>query len=313
MYKESISILLLSIVVTLSLNSCTNDASQNNKSESDTTAVADTPKVVVPQSLEAPEKTNVFQAWAIKDSDSLRQQLDAFDSTQSKIIEVLNRADKRHLKRIDTIIVPASFATLLDYSPFPLQLETIAQVNKLVIFSYPIQAYAVYENGNLILWGPTNMGKQSSKTPTGLFFCNWKGKEVRSSIDNSWILKWNFNVHNTYGVGWHQYSLPGYPASHACMRLLAEDAKWLYDWADQWKLKNGVLVAKGTPVIIYGAYPWGARKPWRSLIENPNANNISLDSMNTVIAPHLEAISNAQQARVSYLETLHKTADTTEI
>jgi hypothetical protein len=30
-------------------------------------------------------------------------------------------------------------------------------------------------------------------------------------------LRWNFNIENKLGVGWH--SLPGYPASHSCLRL----------------------------------------------------------------------------------------------
>jgi hypothetical protein len=45
-------------------------------------------------------------------------------------------------------------------------------------------------------------------------------------------LRWNFNIENKLGVGWH--SLPGYPASHSCLRL--EDAKLLYEWADEWQL-----------------------------------------------------------------------------
>jgi hypothetical protein len=46
---------------------------------------------------------------------------------------------------------------------------------------------------------------------------------------------------------------------------LEEDAKWMYDWGDQWVLNKGgaTVRAKGNPVIVYGDYPWGQRRPWK--------------------------------------------------
>src|SRR5690606_41381418 len=63
----------------------------------------------------------------------------------------------------------------------------------------PVQAFAVYEKGVLMKWGPSNMGKKATQTPRGLFFTNWKGRRVRSTVDEEWILNWNFNIHNTGG------------------------------------------------------------------------------------------------------------------
>ncbi len=254
---------------------------------------------ITQEHVEAPAKTMVFEAWPIAQSDSLKKLLKTFDDTQLKVIEYLNRADKNHLSRIDTIVVPRSFDSLQHYSPYPLKLAILQDIPKIVYFAYAIQAFAVYENGQLVKWGPTNMGKKSTPTPNGLYFANWKGKEIRSSVNHRWILKWNFNISNYGGIGWHQYELPGYPASHSCIRLLAEDAKWLYDWADQWILKNGALVAKGTPAIVFGTYPWGERKPWRALIENPNANDISIATLELETTPFLEKIINAQTERAA--------------
>src|SRR5690606_1839885 len=124
------------------------------------------------------------------------------------------------------------------------------------------------------------MGRKSSKTPTGLFFTNWKSKRSVSTVDDEWILKWNFNVHNKWGVGFHEYALPGYPASHSCMRLLSEDAQFLYNWADQWILKNDqVQLAHGTPVIIFGAYPFGEPRPWFKMVADPKALDIPVDTL----------------------------------
>jgi hypothetical protein len=50
------------------------------------------------------------------------------------------------------------------------------------------------------------MGSEKHKTPTGLF-SNWKAEETTS--DDEWDLRWNFNIENKLGVGWHQYSLQG--------------------------------------------------------------------------------------------------------
>lgn len=264
----------------------------------------DTTVTAVPEKEPEVIPTFTYTAWPIKTSDSLKKALKNFSEEELKIIETLNRADTRHLPRIDTIIIPNKFKNLLAYSPFPKQVDILNDVSKFVIFSYPIQAFGVYEKGQLVKWGPTNMGKKATPTPKGLFFSNWKGKEIISSVNKSWILKWNFNIHNTGGVGWHQYDLPGYPASHSCLRLLAEDAKWLYDWADQWILKKQQLVAQGTPTIVFGDYPWGERRPWKAILEQPDALQISVDSMHNVIQPHIEKIKQKQTERIDYLNSI---------
>ncbi len=86
------------------------------------------------------------------------------------------------------------------------------------------------------------------------------------------------------------------------MRLYADEAKFLYDWADQWVLKNDELIAKGTPVIVFGEYPFGSRKPWRNLLEQPKALQISEAEMNDLVNQHLEKIlleqENSEKIRV---------------
>lgn len=256
----------------------------------------------------------VFSYWPIKESDSLRKLFyNTFSKDQQYTIAALNRIDTDHINRRDTLIVPNEFKkSFIDYSPFPRTLEKVVDVPKLVVFSYPIQAYAVYEKGRLVKWGPTNMGKQSAQTPRGLFFTNWKGRRVTSTVDDEWILNWNFNIHNTQGVGWHQYALPGYPASHSCLRLLDADAQWLYNWADQWVLadKNTVKV-KGTPVIVFGDYKFGVKGIWHRLVEDASITHISKSQLEEVIEPYLAEIYNQQLIREEYNET--KSASTTPI
>jgi hypothetical protein len=53
------------------------------------------------------------------------------------------------------------------------------------------------------------MGSEKHKTPTGLFFHELESRGNDSTFDDEWDLRWNFNIENKLGVGWHQYSLPG--------------------------------------------------------------------------------------------------------
>lgn len=216
------------------------------------------------------------------------------------ILHAINRVDAAHLKRLDSILVPDDYnRPFNDYLPFPTTVDLLKNVKKIILFSYPAQVFAAYEGGNLTRTGPTSMGRKTKPTPQKLYFTNWKAKKTISTVDNAWILKWNFNVHNRWGVGFHEYALPGYPASHSCMRLLEADAQFLYGWAEQWVLQNDQLAASGTPVIVFGQYPFGKPRPWHELVNNPTALNLSADSLKQYIEPHLEDILKKQEERLS--------------
>lgn len=244
-----------------------------------------------------------YSIWSLK-NDSIRKNFKTkFSSSEITTIVSLNRIDKNTLQRADSLIIPNSFDDdFLAYSPFPYTLKNVFEVPKMAIFSYPIQAYGLYEYGELVKWGPTSFGSKAHKTPTGLFFTNWKGEEVQSTVDDEWILRWNFNIENTAGVGWHQYELPGYPASHSCLRLLENDAKWMYDWADEWILKDANTVqAKGIPVIVYGEFNFEGKSPWLALVSNPKANDISQKELESIVAKYLSEILKEQENRVKVL------------
>jgi len=226
--------------------------------------------------------------------------LKSLSKEQLQIVYALNRVDPGPARRTDTLVIPAKWeADLMAYSPYPAEVPGLRDVKKIIFFSYPIQAFGVYENGVLKRWGPTSMGKKSTPTPTGLFFSNWKSKEAISTVDPTWKLKWNFNVSNKGGVGWHQYAMPGYPASHSCMRLYDYDARWLYDWADQWRLTadRATVAVKGTPCVIFGKYPFGQLKPWRYLPGAGGANDISADALMAEVQNYLPQILEAQRVR----------------
>lgn len=238
-----------------------------------------------------------------------------FTDKEQYTILALNRLDKKNSWRADSLIVPDKLAVdFLQYSPFPKSLDSLQHVDKMVFFSYAIHAYALYENGTLIKWGPSSMGKKATPTKKGLMFANWKKEEAISTSNSEWILRWNFNIHNTMGIGWHQYDLPGYHASHSCLRLLEEDAKWMYSWADTWILKDQgqTLAAKGTPVIVFGDSDFKSRS-WLKLPSDPAANEISEADLNRVFVPYLPEIlkeqQNAKSLRNKSLSAAKKEAD----
>lgn len=210
----------------------------------------------------------------------------------------VNRVDLHHVRQGETLVLPEPMTDLLSLSPFPRQIASARSIPKLLLVSRRVQAFAAYQSGVLVHWGPTSTGKKSTPTPAGLFFTTWKSRERRSTVNEEWLLRWVFNFESREGLSFHQYDLPGYPASHACVRLLEEDARWIYEWADQWRVsRDGLsILAYGTPVIIFGDYAYGKRPPWKRLIEDPQATTIRGEEIEEALRAHRPMIDQRLQA-----------------
>lgn len=218
-------------------------------------------------------------------NDSIRKALPKqYPDSVFRIICALNRIDPDKLHRADSLILPSVILPWMDFSPFPDTVVALRDTPEYVVVSYRLQAFGAYKNGVLQRWGPVSMGKRSTPTPTGLFHTNWKSKRQISTDNENWILPWYFNLINSSGVSFHQYELPGFPASHSCIRMREIDARWMNDFAQQWTLDatGRKIIKTGTPVYIFGRYPWGKRRPWFELLTSPRANNLPADSL---IAP----------------------------
>jgi len=190
-----------------------------------------------------------------------------FTTTQLAVLEKLNRTDVLRLRRLEQLVVPSIWHDdELQYSPFPLWYPAAVQLPKLLAIDQPAQAFAAYEEGRLVRWGPVSSGRQTYPTPSGLFHLNWRSRGRHSTVNPQWYMRWYFNFDNARGLALHSYALPGYPASHACVRLLERDAIWIYGWGEGWTLgARGQVLEQGTPLLITGRYAFVMLPPWRSL------------------------------------------------
>jgi hypothetical protein len=147
------------------------------------------------------------------------------------------------------------------------------------------------------------MGGKKSLTPTGQYHTNYRTRQKVSTVDSEWVLDWYFNIINSEGIAIHEYSLPGYPASHGCLRLVERDARWVYDWASQWRLSEdrNRVIAHGTPVVIYGEYPFGSPRPWFSIVQDPRANDVPVATLDSLLDKYLPRVLERQTRRDSVL------------
>ena len=152
------------------------------------------------------------------------------------------------------VVVPNDLDSLdyMDYSPFPSRVNT--EREKLLLFDMKKHAFAAYNrHGYQIYWGPISAGKgwcpdvgQPCHTVVGKF--KIVRKKGESCISTKFPLpdggaEMPYCMHFYRGYAIHGSQLPGFHASHGCIRVFKEDAKWLN--------KSFVSVgAKGTKVIV---------------------------------------------------------------
>ncbi|MCA3572747.1 MAG: L,D-transpeptidase [Aestuariivirga sp.] len=107
-----------------------------------------------------------------------------------------------------------------------------------IIVSISEQLVHVYRNGIRIAVSTCSTGKPGHATPTGVFTILQKDKNHHSSTYNNAPMP-NMNRLTWSGVALHAGKLPGYPASHGCVRLPTEFSKLLF-----------TITHVGTAVII---------------------------------------------------------------
>ena len=192
---------------------------------------------------------------------------------KNKSFLTLNRKELRFLHVGDTAIIPDKYyENMIAYSLFPQYYHGAKDLKKLIMVSTKWQCYGCYEYGKLTRFAAINSGKEKTPSYPGRYALVWKQLERKSSLDETWIMPFTFNFHRYAGSAFHQFDMPGYPASHSCIRQFGDDAKWLYYWGKGAKYdSNRVPIPfSGTPVVILDVYDFAnyKYKIWRKLTSN---------------------------------------------
>src|SRR5215471_16159177 len=107
-----------------------------------------------------------------------------------------------------------------------------------IIISVADQRISVYDNGSLIARSSVSTGVPRHPTPLGVFSVVSKQRWHRSNLYSAAPMPYMQRI-TWSGIALHAGVLPGYPASHGCIRLKDEFAIRLYR-----------LTRRGTRVII---------------------------------------------------------------
>ncbi len=158
------------------------------------------------------------------------------------IVKRVNRMNTT-LKRGMTIAIPKHLdrISIYDVSPFPRHVSTSGE--KTIFVSQKKLAFGAYdESGELIWWGPISTGLEfcpnvygGCATPTGSFriirkqdeYCESTAFPKRADGNNGGT-PMPYCMHFFRGFALHgSETLPGFRASHGCVRLFTQDARWL--------------------------------------------------------------------------------------
>lgn len=129
-------------------------------------------------------------------------------------------------------------SSIMDFSPFPLQIQ--APGEKLIVVDVVIYAWGAYDaEGTLVRWGPVSGGADWCKdveepcpTHSGSFRIFSLGSSGCISHkfplpDGGAPMPYCMYFNNGQALHGEPNGLPGYNASHGCVRMYVNDAEWL--------------------------------------------------------------------------------------
>jgi len=123
----------------------------------------------------------------------------------------------------------AQFAAICEeFDTFRLLLDKEESPYSISIY-LPDQKARLYKDGELVFESPVSTGKKSHPTPPGNYIVTDKHRHHTSNLYHAsmpYFMRFSYSAFGT-----HAGNLPGYPASHGCIRMHAKDAKKLFQLA----------------------------------------------------------------------------------
>jgi hypothetical protein len=160
------------------------------------------------------------------------------DENEREIVQRINRTDNR-LWLGKELAVPLDMKglTSLDFAPFDKKVESSNE--KLIIVDQDKLAWGAYDSeGSLVKWGPISSGRDNCPdsanrclTLTGIY--RIFSKENEKCVSDVFPIgkggaKMPYCMYFHKGFAMHgSDDIPGYRASHGCVRMFVRDAKWL--------------------------------------------------------------------------------------
>ena len=163
----------------------------------------------------------------------------------------------------------------------------------IAVVSLRSQRITVYDADGWIFRAPVSSGQKGRETPAGIFSIIQKNAEHYSNLyDDAYMphmqrLTWS-------GIALHGGALPGYPASHGCVRLPFDFATRLFDAT---RMGTRVILAPGDAAPVEIAHPaLIAPKPGAAALAAARAAEAN------------EATRKADQARLVVVTALREAA-----
>ncbi len=160
----------------------------------------------------------------------------------------------------------------------------------MAIVSLRDQQITVYDDKGLIMRAPVSSGQKGRETPAGVFSVLQKDAEHYSNMyDDAYMphmqrLTWS-------GIALHGGALPGYPASHGCIRMPYDFAERLFGAT---KLGIRVIVAPGNAAPVAIDHP---------ALFHPKTGAAAA-AVSAAVAAADEAAGKADQARLVAMNSL---------
>ncbi|MBI4991867.1 MAG: L,D-transpeptidase [Candidatus Harrisonbacteria bacterium] len=204
-----------------------------------------------------------YQEIKLKNNDTL---LGLFGKNW-ELVARFNRMDEKHLIGGHKLKVPNDLEALKNWTPMPREYPPAASHKKYFLILLDEQFLGTYEYGKLILDMPISSGRPPERcdapngdcsTPKGLFQAlggDWNHTSTLydDPSGNPYPMKWaiRFHINKDWVQYWiHGGDLPGYQASHGCIRVIPKDALKLFRWVFPKAPKREFWLKKGTGIPI---------------------------------------------------------------
>jgi L,D-transpeptidase ErfK/SrfK len=194
-------------------------------------------------------ESSEFSCYQVKRGDTWQNLFS--DAREQDIMMRVNRIGIRlHPGMILAVPKNLEYADVMEFAPFPREISPPGE--NVIYVSLHNMAWGAYNSGgSLVRWGPASSAigycadeGRSCHTSTGHFAIYRKEgegcKSTRFPIGRGGApMPYCMYFHGGFALH-GSYEVPGYNASHGCVRILVGDAEWL----------NHEFTDLGTPVIV---------------------------------------------------------------